>query len=614
MGILHLLERSLGVNFREGKAEILLWAPHSEQVELHNLTQRTVIPLLPAEHGYWQASTTQLRPGEQYMFSLGNGQLLPDPTSLAQPGGVHKASEAVDLKSFTWTDEAWVCPDPGQFILYELHTGTFTAGGNFDGIIQQLGYLKTLGINTIELMPVAQFPGERNWGYDGVFPFAVQNSYGGADGLRQLVDTCHNKGFAVVLDVVYNHLGPEGNYLDAYGNYYTDKYKTPWGKAINFDDAYCDAVRFYFIENTLMWLRDFHIDALRLDAVHAICDYSPVHIIKAMNDAVELFNELTTSPRHLILETDLNDSRYIRSKETCGFGVRAQWCDEFHHALRVTTGQERTGYYRDYNGLADLAKSLRQGYVHTGQYAPSRHRRFGTSTEGIPADRFVVFSQNHDQVGNRMLGERSSQLVSFEMQKVMAASVLTSPYIPLLFMGEEWGAHTPFLYFTDHSDTELIRAVTEGRKAEFAHFHQEGVPLPANEKETFLRSVLDWREKEKPQHEALLRYYRELIKLRKLLLPLRNPDRSASEVLCNEEKGILILERSFKEQMVLCIFNFSAHPHEILLKETLFPLHVLLTSSDDTWDGPGKPMYVLPHHKPIDILPESVIILTNVPA
>jgi maltooligosyltrehalose trehalohydrolase len=606
-----LKQRLLGVNFINGMTQVLLWAPFAKEVVFHNETTGAKFLLDQAAFGYWHLLSDEIRDDDLYRFSIDGAKPLPDPASVSQPSGVHGASQVVNLHTFSWTDQAWHNPDFGEYIIYELHTGTFTADGNFNGIAGKLDYLKELGINAIEIMPVAQFPGKRNWGYDGVFPFAVQESYGGAMALQDLVNTCHSKGFAVILDVVYNHLGPEGNYFSQYGPYFTDKYKTPWGSAINFDDEYCDPVRRFFIENALMWLRDFHIDALRLDAVHAIKDYSPRHIIKEMNDAVAMYNATTFSRKYLIAETDLNDSRYIKDTQHDGFGVRAQWCDEFHHSLRVAAGQAQTGYYADFDGLDDLAKSLKDAYVFTGQYSDHRHRNFGTLTTGISGDHFVVFAQNHDQVGNRMLGERLSQLVSFDMQKLMATMVLTAPFVPLLFMGEEWGATAPFLYFIDHSDKELIRAVDRGRKAEFAQFQTEGEPEPAHEEQTFFRSKPDWAELSRNQHQVIFAYYQQLIRMRKTIPALMNYERSSVKVAHDTAKGLLISHRSFEDQQLYCLFNFSTSLHEVRLRGDIFPLRVLLSSSDKQWLGKSDSPAAYNHQDIIRLLPESVIILAS---
>jgi maltooligosyltrehalose trehalohydrolase len=606
-----LKQRSLGINFINGTAHVLLWAPFAGEVILHNETTKESFAMEQEALGYRQLKTDRIQDDDLYRFSIDGGELLPDPASLSQPMGVHKSSQAIDLHSFPWTDQHWRNPDFGDYIIYELHAGTFSSEGNFNGIAERLEHLKKLGVNAIEIMPVAQFPGSRNWGYDGVFPFAVQNSYGGVMGLQQLVDACHKNGFAVILDVVYNHLGPEGNYFGAFGPYFTDKYKTPWGSAINFDDAYCDPVRRYFIENALMWLRDFHIDALRMDAVHAIKDFSPVHIIKEMNEAVTLFNAAMGTRKYLIAETDLNDSIFVKDVKEQGYGVSAQWCDEFHHALRVASGQERTGYYADFTGIADLARSIKDAYVFTGQYSYHRHRNFGSPTSGISGDHFVVFAQNHDQVGNRMLGERLAQLVSFDMQKLMAAMVLTAPFVPLLFMGEEWGATTPFQYFIDHSDKDLIKAVDKGRKEEFAQFQTEGEPAPAHKEATFLNSRLNWNEITEAKHKVMLSFYEYLIKLRRLHLALMNYDRHSVEVVVDAEKEILIMERSFKEQRIYCLYNFSKEVHEVRLKEDIFPLQVLLSSSDEQWMGKENSYLEYDHQTIIRIQPESVILLAN---
>lgn len=606
-----LKQRLLGVNFINGTAQVLLWAPFAEKVIFHNETTKERLPMEQDTLGYWQLKTDRIQNDDLYRFSIDDGDLLPDPASLSQPLGVHEASQVIDLHSFSWTDRDWRNPDFGNYVIYELHTGTFSSEGNFDGITEHLDHLGKLGINAIELMPVAQFPGKRNWGYDGVFPYAVQQSYGGALRLQQLVDTCHSKGFAVILDVVYNHLGPEGNYFNAFGPYFTDKYKTPWGSAINFDDAYCDPVRRYFIENALMWLRDFHIDALRLDAVHAIKDFSPVHIVKEINDTVAMFNIAAGVRKYLIAETDLNQSIFVQDTSQGGYGVRAQWCDEFHHSLRVAAGQERTGYYADFDGITDLAKSIKDAYVFTGQYSFHRHRNFGTSTAGISGDHFVVFGQNHDQVGNRMLGERISRLVSFDMQKLMAAVVLTAPFVPLLFMGEEWGATTPFQYFIDHSDKDLIKAVDRGRKEEFAQFQTAGEPAPAHEESTFLNAKLDWNELSVAQHKTMLAYYEFLIKLRQTHPALMNYDRYSIEVVADADKEILIMERSFKEQRIYCLYNFSRELREVKLKENIFPLQVLLCSSEERWMGRSTSQPEYDHQTIIKVQPESVILFAN---
>ncbi|RYE11694.1 MAG: malto-oligosyltrehalose trehalohydrolase, partial [Sphingobacteriaceae bacterium] len=527
MADLNLKKRNIGVNFYAEKAEIKLWAPLAKSVDLWLIESNEKYPLKEASYGYWELETDVLKPGDLYRFVLNGEKELPDPASLLQPESVHGPSQAVDLQ-YHWTDQDWKNIDLKDYIFYEIHTGTFTPEGTFAAIEQKLDYLKDLGITAIELMPVAQFPGDRNWGYDGVFPFAVQNSYGGPKALQQLVNLCHKKSIAVVLDVVYNHLGPEGNYFKEFGPYFTRKYKTPWGEAINFDDEYCDAVRQFYIENALMWFRDLHVDALRLDAVHAIKDFSTKHILQEIKQAVNQLSTETGRKHHLIAELDLNDPRFINPIEKAGFGMDAQWIDEFHHALRVAAGEEKTGYYKDFEGIRHLEKAYRDAYVYDGLYSPYRKKTFGTKTEN-PGEQFVVFSQNHDQVGNRMLGERSSNLYTFETLKLLAGAVFTAPFLPLLFMGEEYGEQNPFQYFISHTDADLTEKVRKGRREEFADFDMKGeVPDPADEA-TFMHSKLSWNPEEK-LHKILFQYYKNLITLRKKLPALNHLNRQHLEV------------------------------------------------------------------------------------
>lgn len=605
-------ERRLGVNFADNKeANVLLWAPLAKKVELLLVKSKEKILLEQAEMGYWKLTTNKLAPQDAYLFVLDGQKERPDPASLYQPKGVHEFSEALDLKEFSWTDQEWESPLLDDYIIYELHTGTFTPKGTFEGIEEKLDYLKDLGITAIEIMPVSQFPGERNWGYDGVLPFCVQNSYGGANALRSLVDRCHQKGIAVILDVVYNHFGPEGNYFGDFAPYFTDKYKTPWGSAVNFDDAGCDGVRHYFIENTLMWFRDFHIDALRMDAVHAMKDFSASHILQDIRVHVNQLMEETGRTHHLIVELDLNDSRFIDPLEEKGYGMDAQWIDEFHHALRVTAGGERKGYYSDFEGIAHLAKAYKDAYVYDGLYSPHREKTFGNKVEKHSGKQFIVFSQNHDQVGNRMLGERTSQLVSFEMQKLLAGAVMVSPYLPMLFMGEEYSESNPFQYFVSHTDAELGEAVRKGRRAEFAAFHDEGeVPDPMA-KETFLNSKLQWELIAKDQHKVMLDYYKSLIALRKKNSALSMLSRDHMDVYYNEADNTLILMRWQGEQKVCCAMNFSKLEQLVVLPSTWNRWHKVLDSADPEWNGPVASPNEIVSSATVTMQPESLIIYIN---
>ena len=576
--------RSIGINFTGGgSAEVMLWAPMAKKAELI-IHENKTLPLQPLPYGYWGLSTAELQPGDEYWFSVNGQEEYPDPASLHQARGVHGPSTAVNLNQFTWTDHQWKNIPLEEFIIYELHTGTFSPENNFQGIISRLDHLLQLGITAVEIMPVGQFPGSRNWGYDGVFPFAVQDSYGGPQALQQLVNACHNKGLAVILDVIYNHIGPEGNYLPQFGPYFTDNYHTPWGKALNFDDRWCNGARDFFIENALMWFRDFHIDALRLDAVHAIKDLSATHLLKEIRQCTDQLAAQSGRPFYLIAEIDLNDPKYISPTESGGYGADAQWIDEFHHALRVSAGQPAKGYYSDFNGLAHLTKSYNDAYVYDGQFSEHRKRFFGLKTSN-PGKQFVVFSQNHDQTGNRMLGERTSALVSFEMLKLMAGAVLVSPFLPMLFMGEEWGETNPFLFFISHTDKELAALVNKGRKEEFSYFNWQGEPPDPRHEHTFNSSPLQWNLAVTEPHGTMLRYYMRMIALRKSLPALKYPDRHGVYASSDLNKQVLKLERWRDGQQLVCLMNFSPQLQDIDPGFSL--VNKLMDSASPEWHGPA---------------------------
>ncbi len=595
--------RKLGVNFEgEGTASIVVWAPKVSSASVWLVVGERTMPLEKEEYGYWTLKTKEIKPGDEYLIVLDEGKKFPDPASLSQPDGVHGPSQAIDLKSFHWTDGDWQNIDLESYISYEVHTGTFTDEGTFAAMESKLDYLVDLGITAVEIMPVAQFSGDRNWGYDGVFPFCVQNSYGGAEALQHLVDQCHQKGLAVILDVVFNHIGPEGNNLDNFGPYFTDKYHTPWGNAINFDDAWCDGVRQFFKENALMWFRDFHIDALRMDAVHAIKDFGPVHILQEIKQEVDQLMRQTGRVHYLIVELDLNDNRFINPVEQGGYGMDAQWIDEFHHALRVSAGQSQTGYYSDFDGIASLAKSYKDAYVYDGAFSDHRKKKFGVRASENAGRQFMVFSQNHDHVGNRMLGERSSQLVSTQMQMLMAGAVLVSPYLPLLFMGEEYAESNPFQYFVSHTDPELAEAVRKGRKREFSAFHMEGEAPDPMAVETFNNSTLQWNLPGVEPHSTMLRFYKELISIRKKYTALSKLNRKNLHVAHDESGQTVTLRRTDGDQQVVCLMNFSTKSQEVELPATAVPWHKLLASSDSQWGGQksipesvaGKSLLTLP--------------------
>jgi len=498
----------------DGSCEFLLWAPNARSVDVHVVEPDLLIAMESLSRGYYYVVTPNLKTGDQYFYRLDQSRDLPDPASCFQPQGVHGPSQIVNTDSFRWTDQAWEGRELPTSIFYELHVGTYTPEGTFDALIPHLPTLGDLGITVIELMPIAQFPGARNWGYDGVYEFAPQSSYGGPQSLQRFIDAAHRQNLAVVLDVVYNHLGPEGNYLNAFGPYFTDRYRTPWGQAINFDGQGSDEVRRFFIDNALYWLDDYHFDGLRLDAVHGIFDFGARHILAELKSAVADLSRRVGRKLHLIAESDLNDSRLLHDSSHGGYNLDAQWSDDFHHSVHTLLTNESRGYYSDFSGIEPLVETLQSGWYYRGQYSSFRQRSFGNSLEGLSPSRFVVCTQNHDQVGNRAGGERLSGLVDFESQKLAGGINLLSPFVPLLFMGEEYGETAPFQYFTSHGDAALVEAVRRGRRAEFAAFGwQDRVPDPQDEA-TFKRSHLDHALREQEPHKTLFRLYRELIRIR----------------------------------------------------------------------------------------------------
>ena len=538
-----------------------VWAPKANAVEVEVGGKR--VPTTRQEGDWWTADIAWAEVGDSYAFVVDGGEPLPDPRSPWQPHGVHGPSCLVDHDAFQWTDKGWEPPPLSSAIIYELHIGTFTPEGTFDAAIQRLDHLVDLGVTHVELMPVNQFPSVRGWGYDGVQLYAPHHAYGGSHGLKRLVDACHSRGLAVILDVVYNHLGPEGNYLPRFGPYLTDRYRTPWGPAVNLDGPYNHEVRRFLIDNALMWLRDYHIDGLRLDAVHAILDTSAVHFLEQLATEVDALEARLGRRLVLIAESDLNDPRIIRSPEIGGFGLDAQWSDDFHHALHAILTTEKTGYYADFGSLGDLASALQHAFVYQGQFSAYRRRHHGRPTTGLSGDHFVVCAQNHDQVGNRAGGERLSHLISADRLKVVAAVLLSSPFIPLLFQGEEWGASTPFQFFTDFQDPALGDAVGEGRRREFAAFGSAPAEVPDPQaQETFLRSKLQWSEISREPHTGLLRWYKELIHLRRTFAIFRDGRLDRVQVDFSPGHQWLVVERL--PGILAC--NFSEQPEKLLLE------------------------------------------------
>jgi maltooligosyltrehalose trehalohydrolase len=519
-----------------------VWAPRAQRVDV--VLDGQAFAMEPTERGWWQRTIDGAGVGTLYFFSLDGGAPRPDPRSNYQPQGIDGPSQVVDHEAFRWSDESWRGFDLPGAILYELHVGTFSSAGTFDGVIEHLPHLVQLGVDAIELMPVCEFSGSRGWGYDGVDLYAPHHAYGGPDGLKRLVDACHRANLGVVIDVVYNHLGPAGNYLPEFGPYFTDRHRTNWGEALNYQEAWSDEVRNFVIDNAIMWLRDYHCDGLRIDAVHAIVDTSAVHVLEQLAVEVHQLSEHLRRPPILIPETDLNDPRFVRSRHAGGFGLNSAWADEWHHALHAALTGETSGYYADFGSIAALAKALKQAWVYDGVWSPFRLRTHGRPPTGLEGHCFVVSTQNHDQVGNRALGERSSALMSSGRLKVAAALLLTSPFVPLLFAGEEWAAATPFQYFTDHADPALGRAVSVGRRTEFAYFGWDPHRVPdPQDRATFERSKLDWSERGKEVHSEVLAWYRELITLRKSWPALTDGCGDRVNVRFDEGARWLVLER-----------------------------------------------------------------------
>ncbi len=586
---------------QDGSVRFSVWAPNANRVAVHVLNGKAVEEYELAkmgESGVYEGVIRDVGAGADYkyvLFDQGGRRELPDPVSRWQPDGVHGPSRVLDPGAFRWTDGEWRGIPMADYIIYELHVGTFTTAGTFDAAIEDLPRLRTLGVTAIEIMPVAQFPGGRNWGYDGVYLYAAQNTYGGPEGLKRLVNAAHAAGLAVVLDVVYNHFGPEGNYLDAYGPYFTDTYCTPWGRAVNYDGAGSDEVRRLVIDNALYWVTEYHVDGLRLDAVHGIFDFGALHLLQELAQAVHDQAARLGRTVVVIAESDLNDPKLIRSPEQGGYGLDAQWSDDFHHAVHAALTGERSGYYADFGGVGMIAEALREPFVYAMRYAPSRQRRHGAPSTGIPRDRFVVAIQNHDQVGNRVSGERLAELVSADQLKLAAALLLLSPYVPLLFMGEEYGETNPFQYFVSHGDAQLVDAVRNGRREEFAAFGWgDTIPDPQSEA-TFVNSRLDRAKLEDPRHEAVWALYRDLIALRREAGSGRVPSGRVEAARWSEtdvayrDDVITLARRTASGARMVAVFNCSDREQDIPLPESELGQWRLMLSTDDVkYGGAGR--------------------------
>ncbi|MBN1382114.1 MAG: malto-oligosyltrehalose trehalohydrolase [Deltaproteobacteria bacterium] len=552
-----------------------VWAPLAAKVYL--VIEKHPVAMTKQKSGWWAVDTAHRKTVIDYQFMIDGGEPRPDPRSPFQPFGIHGPSRFVDHNQFTWHDDKWQAPPLAEGIVYELHIGTFTPEGTFEAAIERLDHLIDLGVTHVELMPVNEFPGNRGWGYDGVDLYAPYHVYGGPTGLQRLVDACHTRGLAVLLDVVYNHLGPSGNYLGEFGPYFTDRYSTPWGPAVNFDDAGSDEVRRFLVQNALMWLRDYHFDGLRIDAVHAILDMSAVHFLEQLSAEVEALKAQTGRHPVLIAESDLNNPRLVQRKSIGGYGLDAQWTDDFHHALHCVLTGERQGYYADFGRMTDLADAVKKAYVYDGKYSVHRDRHHGRSTDELSGHRFVAFLQNHDQVGNRAKGDRIGQLAGLKRQKIGVAVVMTSAFIPLIFQGEEWGAGNPFLYFTNHEQEELGLAVTEGRRREFKSFGWDPNDVPdPQDPETFRTSKLNWNELAHEEHKELLDWYRTLIGIRRSTPVLLDGRRELIKTRFDETKRWFLIERSG----VATVCNLSGSA-QIIPLESEKTVDVLASSDKD---------------------------------
>ena len=575
---------------------VRVWAPAAHEVQLDLGGDR--LAMARADRGWWMVDALLATPGADYAFVLDGAEPpLPDPRAQSQPYGVHGCSRIVDHSAFDWTDAHWNAPALDSAIVYELHIGTFTATGNFDAAIDRLSHLTNLGVTHVELMPIVEFSGDHGWGYDGVDIFAPHHAYGGPEGLKRLVDACHARGLAVLLDVVYNHFGPSGNYLPRFGPYLTHRHSTPWGDAINFDERGSDEVRRLFCDNARMWLRDYHFDGLRIDAVHAIVDSSAIHFLEQLASEVATLEQELGRRLVLIAESDLNDPRIVRARELGGYGIDAQWSDDFHHALHSVLTGERAGYYADFGSIADLAKALQQAWVYDGRYSDFRGRRHGRPPAGLSGHQFLGYAQTHDQVGNRAKGDRSSHLMSVARLKIAAALILTSPFVPMLFHGEEWGASTPFLYFTGHEEPDLARAVSAGRKREFAAFGWEPDEIPDPQApETFERSKLNWAALAREPHRGILEWHRDLIRLRARMPELRDGRMDLIDVSFDENARWLTVTRG--RVTVLC--NLSAAPQSIPIASSA--QHRIAMASDAR---------IAVGTSTVDLPPDSVAILMH---
>jgi maltooligosyltrehalose trehalohydrolase len=576
----------VGANYQKGNCEFTVWAPNATTVKLTLEDEKQSTRMGKTENGYWTTRLEQVKPELEYLFQLDGKTPKPDPASHYQPKGVFGPSQVIDHGKYVWKDRSWNGLELKDLIFYEVHVGTFTPEGTFRAMQNRIPELADFGINAVELMPVTQFSGSRGWGYDGVFPFALQNTYGTPDELKALVDECHKQGVTVFLDFVYNHIGPEGNILNDYAPYFTSERMTIWGPTINLNGANSDGVRNYFLENTLHWFRDYHVDGVRLDSILWITDGSTKHFLAELNEAVNQYSQESRRRLHMIAETGYNEPAVLTPTEAGGYGFDAQWLDDYQHVLfSVLTGESQS-YYKDFTKLEHLADALTDAYVYVKKPPEFRRRQPEESFRQIPAYKFVVFSQNHDQIGNRLNGDRLASITGFEAAKVSAGLVLLSPYSPLLFMGEEYGETTPFLFFTDYQGKELADAIREGRSKEFTDFHWIGeVPNPQSPK-CFIDSKIKWENRNQDQTAKIAAYYKTLIGLRKNV-PALQPDKNRNIKTVTTQGKVLLIEKQKNASQALIIANLDK---EAQIIQTQFPQdsQKIFDSSNPVFGGIGQ--------------------------
>lgn len=564
---------SLGATFHNNnQIDFYVWAPKAKTVSVYIVDgiENNDHAMIPQENGYFFLRLPTSTSSVDYFYCIDDDKKRPDPASRYQPLGVHGPSRAYNQTLFKWNNSTWAGIPLTDYIIYELHVGTFTPQGTFDAVIEKLPYLKELGITAIELMPVVEFPGNRNWGYDGVNLFAPHHTYGSPEDLKRLVNASHEIGIAVVLDVVYNHLGPEGNYLNDYGYYFTSKYHTAWGEAINYDGSDSQEVRRYFIDNALYWLTEFHVDALRLDATHAIFDDSSPHILKEMNTLFHDQAKKLNRQAFLFVESDLNDTRIIKPINEGGYAVDAQWSDDFHHSIHSVLTHNHHGYLMDFGKIAQIAKALTEGFVIDGQWSEYRKKIHGTSSTQLAGEHFIVCMQNHDQIANTSHGNRLGSLVNIEQYKLASTLLMCCPSLPLLFMGQEWNASTPFLYFTSFEDEYLAESVRKGYQEESQRLGNPTLGIDPQSSRQFLQSKICWDELERPDHHAMLQFYKKFLSLRKKHPCLSNCRKDLASVDYNEEqKWLKLLRKAPSGEQLLLFANFS---EQLQILSTDFPL------------------------------------------